>query len=218
MLGSLAGVDINRFNPLRFSFEDKAKLREELGVSTTAQVLLFVGRLSRDKGIVELLQAYQNLIVNHINTYLILLGPTEFEIDALLDELPERVKKKLIMPGFSKEPERFMAISDMLILPSYREGFGTVVIEAAAMGIPTVGTDIYGLSDAVVAGKTGLLVPVKNIDKLTEAIEYLLKDTELRYNMGNNARRRVEKYFSDKLLNELMMKEYVRALVDTEGG
>ena len=210
--GSLAGIDLMRFNPLRLSSEDNKKLRTELDISLTTQVLLFVGRISRDKGVVELLQAYQKLMVDEFDTCLILLGASEIDIDTLLDNYAGSLKDSVIIPGFTSEPERFMAIADILVLPSYREGFGTVVIEAAAMEIPTIGTNIYGLSDAIVDGKTGLLVPVRDIDKLAEAISYLLKNDVLRCEMGANARRRVEEQFSDELLNELMLKEYERFL------
>lgn len=213
--GSLAGVDLKRFNPSMFSPNDKNKFKIELGIPLASQVLLFVGRLSIDKGIVELIKAFEKLIVDEIDTYLILLGPSETEVDTLLNNLTRAVKDRVIMAGFSSEPERFMAIADMLVLPSYREGFGTVVIEAAAMGIPTIGTNIYGLSDAIVDGETGLLVPVRDIDKLAEAISYLLKNDARRCEMGGNARRRVEEQFSDIRLNELMINEYDRLLVQS---
>lgn len=210
--GSLAGVDLERFNPSRFSDADKSKLKAELGITPSFPVLLFVGRLSRDKGIVELLAAYQELITENGGAFLVLLGPHETNIDSFLDRLTEAVKEKIIMPGFSSEPERFMAIADILLLPSYREGFGTVVIEAAAMSVPAIGTDIYGLSDAIVDGKTGLLVPVKNVDKLAKAINLLLHDDDLRLEMGISARRRVEEEFSHIHTSELLIEEYVRLL------
>jgi len=206
--GSLAGVDLERFSPLRFDEHDKSKLKDKLGIPLTSKVLLFVGRLSRDKGIMELLQAYQQLMTGDINVYLILLGPFEADIKVLLNEINPSIKSRIITPGFSTEPECFMAIADLLVLPSYREGFGTVVIEAAAMEVPTIGTDIYGLSDAIVDGETGLLVPVKDFNKLTSVIRLLLNNDDLRYRMGVNARRRVENEFSDARLNGLVNDEY----------
>ena len=213
--GSLAGVDLERFNPLRFDENNKNKLKDELGISLISKVLLFVGRLSRDKGIMELLQAYQQLMADDVNVSLILLGPSEVDIDieTLLSELNSSINSRIIMPGFSTEPERFMAIADLLILPSYREGFGTVVIEAGAMEVATIGTDIYGLSDAIVDGETGLLIPVKDTDELKFAINLLLNDDDLRYTMGVNARRRVENEFSDVRLNGLVNDEYEKFLV-----
>jgi glycosyltransferase involved in cell wall biosynthesis len=210
--GSLAGVDLECFNPLRFNEDDKNNLKAKLGIPSTSQVLLFVGRLSRDKGIVELLQAYQMVMANEIDAYLVLLGPNEIDVDLLLNGLSGAVKKRVLVLGFSSEPERFMAIADILLLPSYREGFGTVVIEAAAMGVPTIGSDIYGLSDAIVDGSTGLLVPVRNADRLAAAINSLLGDDAMRLEMGLNARRRVDNEFSAVRVSELLVDEYVRLL------
>lgn len=210
--GSVAGIDLQRFDPSRFSDEDKLKLKAEFGIPSRARVLLFVGRLARDKGIVELLAAYGEVLSKEANVFLVLLGPHETETDSVLDGLSDALKERLVMPGFSDEPERFMAIADMLLLPSYREGFGTVVIEAAAMGVPTIGTDIYGLSDAIVNGKTGLLVPVRNVDKLAAAIDMFLRDPALRLEMGANARARVESEFSNLRVNGLIIDEYVGLL------
>ncbi len=210
--GSLAGIDLARFDPLRFNEDDKDKLKAELGIPSTSQILLFVGRLSRDKGVVELLQAFQVVMTNEVDAYLILLGPAEIDVDLLLNGLTGDVRQRVLIPGFSSEPERFMAIADILLLPSYREGFGTVVIEAAAMGVPTIGSDIYGLSDAIVDRSTGLLVPVGNADRLAAAINDLLYDDAIRLEMGLNARRRVEKEFSAVRVSELLVGEYVRLL------
>lgn len=210
--GSLAGIDLQRFDPSRFSDEERCRLKAELGIPPGARVLLFVGRLARDKGIIELLAAYREVLARGANVFLVLLGPHEAETDSVLDGLSDTLRGRLAMPGFSDEPERFMAIADLLLLPSYREGFGTVVIEAAAMGVPTIGTDIYGLSDAIVNGKTGLLVPVRNADRLATAIDALLQNPALRLEMGANARTRVERDFSNARVNDLIINEYVRLL------
>ncbi|NRC22930.1 glycosyltransferase family 4 protein [Pseudomonas aeruginosa] len=101
--------------------------------------------------------------------------------------------------------------------PSYREGFGTVVIEAAAMGVPTIGSDIYGLSDAIVNGETGLLVPVKNSQALAAAIDQLLGDERLCKELGEKARIRVEKEFSSQRISNLLIGEYTRLLEKDRG-
>lgn len=207
--GSLAGINLERFNPLRFSGSDKDALKAKLGIASSASVLLFVGRLSREKGLVELLAAFQKTIADNANTFLILLGPPEADMEYFLEGVTAAVKEKIIMPGFSSEPERFMAIADILLLPSYREGFGTVIIEAAAMGVPAIGTNIYGLSDAIIAGTTGLLVPVKCIDELAAAIKTLMQDSGMRLEMSRNARERVEKEFSSLRVSGLVIDEYV---------
>ncbi len=210
--GSLAGVDLNRFNPSRFTDDEKAKLRADLQIPTSSKILLFVGRLTQDKGIVELLRAFRQVAEDNDDVYLIMLGPPEMDVGSLLGELPSSGSARVVMPGFSNQPERFMAIADLLVLPSYREGFGTVVIEAAAMGVPAIGTDIYGLSDAIVDGQTGLLVPVKTSQELAHAIGLLLNDEPLRASFSRNARQRIEQDFQDKHFNNLVIAEYERLL------
>lgn len=207
--GSLAGINLERFNPRRFSEGDNNSLRTELGIASCTSVLLFVGRISRDKGLAELLAAFQKIIAGGGDRVLILLGPSETDIESVLSKLEYKVRQKIIMPGFSSEPERFMAIADILLLPSYREGFGTVVVEAAAMGLPAIGTDIYGLSDAIVAGETGLLVPVKCADELAIAINKLLGDPILRRGMSCKARDRVVREFSSQRVSGLVIDDYV---------
>ncbi len=210
--GSLAGIDLKRFNPERFSDADKLNLRTELNIPENTPILLFVGRLTRDKGIVELLEAFKELSGGGQHAYLVLLGPHETDIDLLLHRLPPVLRERIVLPGFSTEPERYMAAADLLLLPSYREGFGTVVIEAAAMGLPAVCSDIYGLSDAVVDGETGLLVTVRDVKSLTRAISSLLLDTEQRLKMGRCARTRVEREFSSDRVSKLVIDEYIQLL------
>jgi len=101
-----------------------------------------------------------------------------------------------------------MAIADVLCLPSYREGFGTVVIEAAAMAVPTVGTDIYGLVDSIMHEETGLLVPPKNAEALVSAISRLLNDSTLRLRMGEAAKRRAHALFDAEKVNQQVAEEY----------
>ena len=141
-----------------------------------------------------------------------MLGPSDICDEELQEKLPIKLKEKLILPGFSNIPERYMAIADFLVLPSYREGFGTVVIEAAAMGIPTIGTNIYGLSDAIIDGETGVLVPVKDSSQLAIAIKLLLTETNYRVKLGDAAASRVKKEFTKERLNKLMTDEYLRFL------
>lgn len=119
---------------------------------------------------------------------------------------------KIRFVGFQADPERYIAITDILCLPSYREGFGTVVIEAAAMQVPTVGTNIYGLNDAVVNGVTGILVEPINSTQLAEAIQKLLADDILRKTLGEQARARSINEFDSRMCNELLVQEYKQLL------
>ncbi|MFH7326587.1 glycosyltransferase family 4 protein [Desulfurivibrio sp. C05AmB] len=213
--GSLAGVDLQRFNPCRYKKEDNDRLKAELDVPQSSFIILFVGRVTREKGVFELIQAFSEIINRGVDAYLVFVGPFEIDAQQCLDSLKgNNVMQRMRIVGFSREPEKYMSISDVLCLPSYREGFGTVVIEAAAMGVPTIGTDIYGLSDAVVNGETGILVPVRDYKALALAMTSLAVDATLRAEMGINARKRVLDKFDSRTMGHLLMQEYKNLMAD----
>ncbi len=212
--GSLAGVDINRFNPAHFSVQVRNSMKETLGIPPESLVLLFVGRITVDKGVRELIAAFRELRAAGSDAHLVLVGPVDMEIGGGggisrhdIGDVPDTH-----IVGYTECPEAYMAIADILCLPSYREGFGTVVIEAAAMGVPTVGSNIYGLSDAVVNGETGILVPPRDVVALTVALSGLLADEGRRVGMGDAAKRRAEALFSANEVNGKMIAEYCHLL------
>lgn len=211
--GSLAGVDVERFCQDNFSDLERNKLRDSLGINSTTRILLFIGRITKEKGIFELIDAVHHLLQRGHDIVLISVGPFEQQNE---DEIRTYAQKycsdKVIFTGFNTEPERFMAISELLCLPSYREGFGTVVIEAAAMGLPVVGTKIYGLTDAIIDGITGILVEPHNSVQLTDALAQLLSDEELRQRMGMQAKKRALNDFDSKHYSVLLAEEYTRLL------
>ncbi|HDZ58029.1 hypothetical protein LCGC14_0144600 [marine sediment metagenome] len=207
--GSLAGIDLRRFDPEKYTADGKMQFRTSLGIRPDSVVLLFVGRITRDKGIRELLNAFETLIEQGADVHLLLVGPFEADGRLLLDEMSERLdQNRLVIVGFSAEPEKFMAISDIFCLPSHREGFGTVVIEAGAMGLPTVASNIYGLSDAVVAGDTGLLTTLEDPASLANALASLVINPAQRRRMGESARKRVVRHFDSEYMGELLIAEY----------
>ncbi len=212
--GSLAGVDMQRFDRARFSNSQCVLLRQSLAIPPDAPIVLFVGRITADKGVRELLQAFKQLNVAAPPPHLVFVG--RFDTDsgvagAISPGDIESIAHTHIV-GHSEQPEAYMALADILCLPSYREGFGTVVIEAAAMGVPTLGADIYGLSDAVVQGETGLLVPPRDVEKLGCALERLLSDAALRTRMGAAAKHRAQALFNADAVCQQIADEY-RALL-----
>lgn len=214
--GSLAGVDIQRFTQSRFSSTDCTELRKSIEIPEDVPVLLFVGRITADKGVRELLQAFEMLKANGSNAHLVFVG--QFDLDsgvtgAISRKEIERLADTHIV-GYSESPEMYLAIADILCLPSYREGFGTVVIEAAAMGLPTVGTEIYGLTDAIEHGKTGLLVPSRDAQALANALDTLLMDKALRVQLGRSALQRAKSLFDADLVNKQVAEEYVNLLLE----
>ncbi len=208
--GSISGVDLERFNPNLFGEGHASAARRELGVSEKSLVILYVGRLTKDKGIRELVSAFRLLQTGKKDVDLILVGPFEPERDPLpretLDELSNNPRIHVV--GFSQEPEKYIGAADVFCLPSYREGFGSVVIEAAAMGVPAVVSRVVGLVDAVVDGKTGLLVPPKETNALRSALMKLLSEPETRFRMGCAARSRAVRDFDSRIVNRLVVEEY----------
>lgn len=208
--GSLAGVDMRRFDRARFSNSDCVLLRQSLAIPPDAPVVLFVGRITADKGVRELLQAFKQLNIAGIRPHLVLVGrfDTDSGVAGAISPGDITSVAHTHIVGHSEQPEAYMALADILCLPSYREGFGTVVIEAAAMGVPTLGADIYGLSDAVVQGETGLLVPPRDVEKLGRALEKLLSDAALRTRLGAAAKHRAQALFNADTVCQQLADEY----------
>ena len=183
--GSIGGVDLARFaaDPTRRVTE-----RAKYGLGDENVVALFLGRLNPDKGVTDLVAAFRMMQGDHPNARLLLVGPDEGAAPDATDGI--------IRAPFTAQPEMAVAAADYLVLPSHREGFGVVIIEAAAMGLPAIGCDIYGLKDAVVDGETGLLVPVPDPKALSDAMGRMTADSELRARLGAAALRRAKQEFS----------------------
>lgn len=193
--GSISGVDTARF---KRDYSQRARLRVEWGVGEADLVLLFLGRLCRDKGVHELLSAFERLRRQCSNVHLVLVGPDE---EGVLDHVGSILTEGSVhVIGRTSRPEDYYSASDVFVLPSYREGFGTSVIEAAASGIPTVASDIYGLRDAVVDGVTGVLHPSQSVDGLYAGLERLISNPALREKMGISAKNRVLDVFEEQFV------------------
>ena len=177
-------------------------------------VIIFVGRITKDKGILELLKAFEILLSNKADVSLLLVGPIDEELKVDGGDLNSYIssRKRIISTGFTDSPEKYLSISDVFCLPSYREGFGTVIIESASMGLPSVASNIYGLSDAVQDGDTGILVDVKSVSCLVNAFRLLITDNLLREKMGRNARDRARKFFGSTEVSSLVVNEYNRMM------
>jgi glycosyltransferase involved in cell wall biosynthesis len=211
--GSLAGVDLAAFDPARCASAG-AEVRRALGIQAQDMVIVFVGRVTRDKGVGELVAAMGSLETRFPGLHLILVGPEEPERDPLPAKVREAItsRGRIHAVGYRPDPASYLAAADLLCLPSYREGFGNVVIEAGAMGLPAVGTQIPGLRDAIVEGITGLLVPAKDAAALERALALLLEDDTRRRKMGEAARVRARRDFDAATVNANVLDEYQRLL------
>ncbi|PHV11156.1 glycosyltransferase [Chitinimonas sp. BJB300] len=202
--GSLSGVDFKRFN-YESLMRSRENMRNELGVSGI--VYIFVGRKCRDKGVFNLITSFMKLMRVDSSIFLILVGPDETN-----GELDEKIKQlncdNIVLIPATSEPEKYIIAADVFCLPSYREGFGSVVIEAAALKRPCIGTRISGLSDSVVDGETGLLVSSGNTEELYAAMHSFISEPMKILNMGEAAYSRTLKCFSSDYLYELQVAEY----------
>ncbi len=203
--GSLSGVNVRRFAS---DSQRRERVRQALGIAEDIPVFLFLGRLQREKGVLVLVEAFRRLALKYDTAQLLWVGPDE---DHLAEQAARAALGRSHVLGLTQTPEDYIDAADVLVLPSFREGFGTVVIEAAAMGCPAVASRIYGLTDAVIHEHTGFLVPPADADKLYQAMESML-DTRERERLGNNARTRAINHFSADRLTQYWVSHYARKL------
>ena len=202
--GSIGGVDLEKFKP---NWEMRNSIRVNLSISEQAILFLYIGRLTREKGLVELIEAF-TLFPDDAQVFLLLVGPDEDGINAEYSKLIDSPNSRVRIAPYTASPETYMAASDVLVLPSHREGFGVVIIEAAAMGVPAIGSSIYGISDAVQNGVTGFLFEKENVADLFKKMQQLAGNPPLRSSMGVAAALRVKKYFDQKIVVESFVDYY----------
>ena len=205
--GSLSGVDLGRFN-LHSTAAGASVLRTQLGLDQKF-VFTFIARKTRDKGAVDMLKAFSSVVATCADARLLFVGPDEDgEIDRLATIHPE-LFVNVTNVGQVANHEIFLAVTDVLCLPSYREGFGSIVIDAAAMQVPTIGSRIPGLTDSIVDGETGLLFSAGNLTELVEHMQHLLKDPTLRHRLGIAAKARVDEAFTADFLYSALKDFYL---------
>lgn len=203
--GSVCGVDLTRFKKDDVAC---ASVRNELGISSESKVILFMGRLNHEKGILELVDVFCKIINKGFDAQLLIVGSEEDITYEKVRYSSGSASGRLHYVNFTTRAERYMAAADILCLPSRREGFGMVIIEAAACCVPAVASRIYGITDAVDDGKTGLLYKVDNNLDLESSLLKLILDNNLRKDMGFKARQRVETFFSEKLITKELINFY----------
>jgi glycosyltransferase involved in cell wall biosynthesis len=195
--GSTNGVDVERFSP------GMSSIRADLGIAGDVPVLGFVGRLTRDKGVPELIAAFAVVLEAVPDARLLLVGWFDSAEDALSEELQARIKAhpQIHLTGFVNDTAPYYRAMDVMVLPTWREGFPNVVLEAAATGIPVVTTISTGSRDSVVPEVTGLLIPPGYPEAISEAVLGLLSNPERRRRMGKAARAWILEHFvNDRVL------------------
>ena len=200
--GNVMGVDMERFSPDRFS------VKKDAGVFT----FVFVGRIVGDKGINELVEAFVRLHDVHKNTRLVLVGNYEYNLDPVNDTTRQLIDTNdgidACGPKYGDDLLQMYVDADCFVMPSYREGFPNTVLEAGAMGLPSIVTDINGSREIVENEKNGLIVPSKNVDALYDAMERMLKDDKARKTMKDNARPMIASRFERGFVQKCQIEFY----------
>lgn len=210
--GSINGIDLDFFNVNLISDQERFILWSKYKISLDDFVFVFVGRLVNDKGINELVEAFLKLkeLTNSKSLKLLLVGPFEEKLDPLLPSTIRIISENdaIISVGFQSDVRPFFAISSCLVFPSYREGFPNVVLQAGAMGLPSIVTDINGCNEIIVNGENGIIVPKKNVERLYEAMKFYYENSMSLENSSKIARAMIESRYNQPKVWDALLQNY----------
>jgi glycosyltransferase involved in cell wall biosynthesis len=221
--GSSNGINTTFFSINNVSAISIENARNELGISVSDFVFIFVGRLVTDKGINELVEAFLRVCDTTKchrggNYKLLMVGSFETDLDPLFKETLFRIKNtdSIIVAGYKSDVRPYFALSDCLVFPSYREGFPNVVLQAGALGLASIVSDINGCNEIITDGITGLVVPPKNVSLLVSAMLKISTDHDLRYHFGLAARQIITERYEQDVFWNLQKNEYMHLLKSQE--
>jgi len=208
--GSSNGIDTTYFSKTEDVMENGNKIKGDYKLFDEDFVFIFIGRIVKDKGINELLSAFDNLSKTEKNVKLLLVGPFEDHLDPISYESRDILhnNKNIIEVGFQNDVRPFLAISDCLVFPSYREGFPNVVMQAGSMGLPAIVSDINGCNEIVEHGVNGVIIPVKESEALHESMKKIYSDDKLRDALAQNARNQIVERYDQLFVWQAIKDEY----------
>ncbi len=208
--GNMRGIDLEHYDPDIPEVRTQADKIRDKGTFT----FVFVGRLVKDKGVNELVKAFSQLHIKHPDTRLLLVGPYENDLDPLEPETLAEIRnnKAIKSAGNQTDVRPWLAASDVFVFPSYREGFPNVVIEAGAMGLPSIVTDINGSREIIINGENGIIIPVREVYALQDAMETLLTNSELVNKMSSNARPLIASRYEQGYVRQCL-KDYYKEIL-----
>ena len=205
--GSSNGIDTKHYDINLVNELDKTNLKQELKINENDIVFIFIGRIVKDKGINELVNAFNKLSTTYSNAKLLLVGPRENHLDPLLPETENLIlsNKNILPVGIQKDIRPYEAISQALVFPSYREGFPNVVLQASCMELPCIVSDINGCNEIISHSNNGILIPPKDEKAIFNAMEYLISNPKEILRMKKNTRSQIiERYDQDFVWNEML--------------
>jgi glycosyltransferase involved in cell wall biosynthesis len=206
--GSSNGINTEYFDISKLNKNELQKLRNDLSISDEDFVFVFVGRIVSDKGINELLYAFNKLTFSNVK--LLLVGPKEPELDPLTNASEQLIikNKNIIEVGYQSDIRNYLAISSALVFPSYREGFPNVVLQAGSFGLPSIVSDINGCNEIIINGYNGIIVPVKNKNILYESMIKLIEDKVLYATLTSNSRQRIVENYDQLVMWDKILTVY----------
>ena len=203
--GTISGIDVEKFSA---KSEIRINIRKSLKYNEQDLVFMFLGRLNKDKGILDLIKAFNNLQKTQANIKLLIVGPDEENISNIIESDSINIEN-ITFYGITNEPENLMQVCDVFCLPSHREAFGLSIIEASACNKPIICSDTYGLKDSIIDDETGLRHETYNIDSIFKKMQFLIKNPDSRIKLGNNGRKYVENNFSKEIITNLWLKYFL---------
>ena len=208
--GSTNGIDTAHFDSSLFSEEEISNRKKKLGIQPNDFVFIFVGRIVADKGVNELLAAFSQLNKEASKVKLLLVGPLEQDLNPLSFETIKEIdtNSNVISVGYQNDVRPFFAVSNCLVFPSYREGFPNVVMQAGAMNIPSIVTNINGCNEIILDNQNGLLIPVKNEKAILQAMKNIHSDTDLCMKLKQNARQLIVSRYEQHVVWNAILEEY----------
>ena len=208
--GSSNGIDTSYFNPKLHSKHDINSLKSKLGIKKNDFVFIFVGRLVGDKGINELVEVFNELCLSFNAIKLLLVGPFEDDLDPLNEKTKQLINShdNIILAGYQNDVRIYFSISNSLVFPSYREGFPNVVMQAGAMGLPSIVSDINGCNEIIKNGYNGIIIPSKDIVSLKRAMLKMLKDKDFYLRCLSKSRLVITKKYEQKFFWKALLHEY----------
>ena len=198
--GSIKGVDTNIY--FKYDLNKKLSLRKKYKILSNQKVILYMGRMDIDKGILDLLSSFKAISKEYKNVILMLVGKDEIDLNNYLSQYKAENINNVIYLSHNDSPQDIYNLADIFCLPSKREGFGNVVIEASAVEIPVIGSNIFGLKSSLVNGLNGLTYETGKINELTKKLIYLIENEDIRKTLGKNGREYVKNNFNPNDINK----------------
>jgi glycosyltransferase involved in cell wall biosynthesis len=208
--GSSNGINTEYFNPELFLDLERSTLKASLNITSIDKIFVFIGRLVGDKGINELVAAFKEFNIQYPNAKLLLVGEQEQQLDPLLPDTIKEMEnnQNIISVGYQSDVRPYLAISDVLAFPSYREGFPNVVMQAGAMGLPSIVSDINGCNEIITQDLNGSIIPPKNMAALLAAMLNFVNDKQKAVYLQANARKMIVELYEQKVVWEAILAEY----------